>query len=92
MGSLVQGRSIFNPLPLTQDYIKFSTLNIQQWAQNAYATLNGGSLSKEKEVQLHKKINEVMARRLQGLLWSEDLKEKTQQYWSSHAGKFAFTE
>ena len=79
MVSLLQARSIFNPLPLTEEHRPDLIPQIQSVATTAYKLfLNGSEEEKQASLQL---IKELSMRKTQGLLWNQGLKEKTVLFW-----------
>jgi len=89
MFSLLQARSIFNPLPLAKDHKSEHISQIQAAAKAAYDVFLNSSKEEHKEAS-QSLIRQLGSRKIQGLWWDQELEKQTSNFWESHirASKF----
>lgn len=83
MLALLQARSIFNPLPLPENYNGQLVNKAQNAASNAYDRFSISSREDNKAAS-DKLIKLLNARKRQGLWWDEELEKKTHLFWKAH--------
>lgn len=83
MFSLLQARSVFNPLPLTKDHKVELVPQVQAIMKDAYrAFLN--SSTEGQRAQCHGLIKQLGSRKTQGLWLDQGLEEQTSLFWKAH--------
>jgi hypothetical protein len=96
MYALQQGRAVFNPLPLEENQSPDLVPKVQAIAEALYAKLvalgvytadHQNSIQEEQCIEYLSRLN---AQGAQGLLWSQDLEDRTSCYWEKRieASKF----
>lgn len=87
MHTLLQARSIFNPLPLPKGCKPELVSQAQTCAKAAYDAFQKTS-SKDNKAALQSLLNQLVSKKSQGLSWNEELEMQTSCFWESHIGEY----